>query len=201
MSFWRTWALVNSQRKAYILQKHLSAEYTMCTDRLYWCSTALIVLQDREPEAIAPISDGLRVHLTRFERWYGEIPTAPHLSSLTYLGLRSACSSRSIERRDTSIHHGHWRTGGPHASWHPSLSGLLGMYSAMSSLASPLSSAVLWHPVHSCMGWSFCMQSENVASHFPYPCCNNVLESSHACAPHHLFICDMVAPRDAEDCT
>ena len=29
----------------------------------------------------------------------------------------------------------------------------------------------------------------------------NILESLHACSPRHLFICDMVAPRDAEDCS
>ena len=67
--------------------------------------------------------------------------------------------------------------------------------------ASPLSSAVFGHPVHCCMCRSFLRQSENVASHFPSPCFNNVLESLRACSIHHLFICDMVAPRDAEYCT
>ena len=52
-----------------------------------------------------------------------------------------------------------------------------------------VSSAVFWHIVHSCMGWSYSLQSENVASHFPSPCCNNVLESLHACSPHHPFSC------------
>ena len=32
------------------------------------------------------------------------------------LRLRSACSSRSIGRREASIYHGHWRSGGLHAS-------------------------------------------------------------------------------------
>ena len=41
----------------------------------------------------------------------------------------------------------------------------------------PLSSAVFWHPVHCCMCGSFSVHSENVASNFPSPCCNNVLES------------------------
>ena len=30
---------------------------------------------------------------------------------------------------------------------------------------------------------------------------NNDLESLRACSPHHLFICGMVAPREAEDWT
>ena len=53
------------------------------------------------------------------------------------LNLSCARSSRSIGRRVVSICHGHWRSGGLHASCHPSLPGLLGMYS-MSSSASPL---------------------------------------------------------------
>ena len=48
---------------------------------------------------------------------------------------------------------------------------------------------------------SFLRQSEDVASLFQSPFFNNVLESLSACSPHQLFICDMVAPRDAEDCT
>ena len=32
MACWRTWALVNWQMTPYSLQKHLSAEYTMCTE-------------------------------------------------------------------------------------------------------------------------------------------------------------------------
>ena len=36
--------------------------------------------------------------------------------SCNLLRLRSACSSRSIGRREASIHHGHWRSGGLHAS-------------------------------------------------------------------------------------
>ena len=42
------------------------------------------------------------------------------------------------------------------------------------------------------MSGSFSLQSEDVASHFPSPCCNNVLESLHACPPHHLFISSMI---------
>ena len=56
----------------------------------------------------------------------------------------------------------------------------------------PLSSAVFWHPVHCCMDGSLSLLSENVASHFPSPCCNNILESLHACSPHHPFICCMI---------
>ena len=44
----------------------------------------------------------------------------------------------------------------------------------------PLSSVVFWHPVHCCMFGTFYMQ-EDVASHFPSPCSDNVLESLHAC--------------------
>ena len=42
-----------------------------------------------------------------------------------------------------------------------------------------LSSIVFWHLVHCCMCGSFSLQSEDVASHFPSPCCNNVLESPY----------------------
>ena len=35
-----------------------------------------------------------------------------------YFRLRSACPFRSIGRREASICHGHWRSGGLHASWH-----------------------------------------------------------------------------------
>ena len=41
----------------------------------------------------------------------------------------SACSSLSIGRREISICFGHWRSCGPHASWHPYLPGILGMRS------------------------------------------------------------------------
>ena len=44
-----------------------------------------------------------------------------------YFRLRSACSSRSIGRREASIYHGHWRSGGLHASSHPSLLILTGL--------------------------------------------------------------------------
>ena len=59
-----------------------------------------------------------------------------------------------------------------------------------------LSSAIFWHPVH-CrnMFGCFTLLSEDVVSHFsstPCTCCNNVLESLHAC--HHIFICRMVVP-------
>ena len=63
----------------------------------------------------------------------------------------------------------------------------------MSSSVSPLSSAVFWHPVHCCMGRYCSLPSEDVASHCPSPCCNNVLESFHACPPHHLCVWRMVA--------
>ena len=65
----------------------------------------------------------------------------------------------------------------------------------------PLSTAVFGHPVHCCMCRSFLRQSEDVASHFQSPFLNNVLESLRACSPHRLLICDMVALRDAKDCT
>ena len=39
----------------------------------------------------------------------------------------------------------------------------------------PLSSAVFCNPVHCCMCGSFSLESENVASHFPSPCCDNVV--------------------------
>ena len=45
----------------------------------------------------------------------------------------------------------------------------------MSFFGLHLSSAIFWHPVHCCIGGSFSLQSEDVASHFPSPCCNNVL--------------------------
>ncbi len=58
-------------------------------------------------------------------------------SSSDFLRLRSACSSRSIGRREASIYHGHWRSGVLHARWHPSLLGLLWRGFAMSFLTSP----------------------------------------------------------------
>ena len=62
------------------------------------------------------------------------------------------------------------------------------MSSSSPSEAPPLSSAVFWLPVHCSVRGSFYLQSEDVDSHFPFPCCDNVLESHHACQPHHLFI-------------
>ena len=47
------------------------------------------------------------------------------------------CSSRSIGWQEASISHGHWLSGGLHASWHPSLLGLLWSCFAMSTSASP----------------------------------------------------------------
>ena len=40
----------------------------------------------------------------------------PVIKDTYLLRHRSACSSRSIGRREASIHHGHWRSGGLHAS-------------------------------------------------------------------------------------
>ena len=64
-----------------------------------------------------------------------------------------------------------------------------------------LSSTLFWHPVHCCRCGSFSLQSEDVAGHFPSPCTDNVLESLHACPPHHLLVgqwlcTDVVAPVD-----
>ena len=44
-----------------------------------------------------------------------------------------------------------------------------------------------------CMCGSFSLQSKDMASHCPSPCCDNVLESLHAFHSNHLFICRMVA--------
>ena len=81
---------------------------------------------------------------------------------ITYFKLRiSACSSRSIGQREVSIYLCHWRSCGLHASRHLSISGLLGMYSAMSSSAYP----TFFYPVHCCK--SFSPQSEDLARKFP----------------------------------
>ena len=52
-----------------------------------------------------------------------------------------------------------------------------------------LSSVGFWHTVglHCCLCGSFSLQSEDVAGHFHSHCCNYILESLHACSPHHLF--------------
>ena len=44
------------------------------------------------------------------------------------------------------------------------------------------------------MGGRFSLQSDDVANNFPSHCSDNVLESLHACSPHHLFILVKVAP-------
>ena len=44
------------------------------------------------------------------------------------------------------------------------------------------------------------LQSDNMVSYFSSPRCDNVLESLHACPPHHLFICRMIAPWYVIDC-
>ena len=54
-------------------------------NRLYRCSTALVVLQDRGNQKQWPQQAMRSVFTWRepiINRWYGEIPTAPHLSSL-----------------------------------------------------------------------------------------------------------------------
>ena len=71
--------------------------------------------------------------------------------------LRSACASRCIGRREISISHGHWWSGGLHASWHPSLPGLLWRCFAMSSSASPSFFCRLLAPrTYLCAGLSLC---------------------------------------------
>ena len=54
--------------------------------------------------------------------WYQALPFfdafagCDQCRALDLLGLRSACSSRSIGRREAAIYHGQWRSGGLHAS-------------------------------------------------------------------------------------
>ena len=69
-------------------------------------------------------------------------------------------------------------------------------YSTMSSSASRSVFSSFLAPSKCRYVWVFLsrLQPLDVASHFPCPRCNNVLESLRACPPHHLFICRMIKP-------
>ena len=94
MACWRTWALVNWHMTPYSLQKHLSAEYTMCTEATLSIDAArhLLFSKTGEPEAMAPTSDALRFHLRRVHYqsmiWRNAHCSTPELPAPSEIGRR-----------------------------------------------------------------------------------------------------------------
>ena len=111
------------------------------------------------------------------------------------LRLRFTCSYRIIGRREASIMVTGVPAGSMPADTHLFQVFLEGVSPYMSSSTSPsFFCRLLALSIAVCAGLFLCSLRTWPAIFLLHNCCNNVLESLHACSLHHFLICDIVAP-------